>query len=164
MPAAAPRTRILMAVTTEKADRLHAALQGHEIAMASTRAQALEQLAREDFGMVIIGVHFDESQMFNLLSDIRHHSRHAKVPILVMLARGRYPLSDVVVEAIDHAVKAMSANGLIDLSHFPEGAEGDARIRRIVDYLILIDGDLQHVARETSDPDLASLVERRRRA
>ena len=46
---------------------------------------------------------------------------------------------------------AMRANGFLDLSHFPDDEEGNTRIRRIVDYLILIDGDLQHIARTTGE-------------
>jgi hypothetical protein len=30
--------------------------------------------------MIIVGVHFDESQMFMLLADIRAHARYRKVP------------------------------------------------------------------------------------
>jgi hypothetical protein len=40
--------------------------------------------------------------------------------------------------------------------------EGDARIRRIVDYLILINGDLQHIARATGEPVVP--LERRRKS
>jgi hypothetical protein len=54
----------------------------------------------------------------------------------------------------------MRANGFLDLQHFADDDEGNARICRIVDYLILIDGDLQHIARYTGDRTVA--VERRR--
>jgi hypothetical protein len=43
------------------------------------------------------------------------------------------------------------ANGFLNLMHFPDDDEGNARIRRIVDYLILINGDLQHIARATGE-------------
>jgi hypothetical protein len=45
----------------------------------------------------------------------------------------------------------MGANGFLNLLHFPDNDEGNARIRRIVDYLILINGDLQHIARATDN-------------
>ena len=156
------RTRILACVAPEKVDRLHRVLSGHELIFPKDRDDALHYLQQEGIGMVIIGVHFDESQMFTLLGDIRLHGKYRKVPVLVVLSRGRYNLSDVAVEALDHAVKAMSANGFIDLHHFDDNAEGNARIRRIVDYMILINGDLHHIARETGDAAVASLVERRR--
>jgi len=45
----------------------------------------------------------------------------------------------------------MRANGFLDLQHFDDDEEGNNRICRIVDYLILIDGDLQHIARTTGE-------------
>jgi hypothetical protein len=96
------------------------------------------------FGMVILSINFDDSQMFSLLSDIRAHSKYRKVPILCVLGPGGRTLSPLAIEGIDHAVKAMTANGFLDLENFADDEKGNARIRRIVDYLILIDGDLQN--------------------
>jgi hypothetical protein len=68
----------------------------------------------------------------------------------------------VAIEGLDHAVKAMMANGFLNLLHFSDDEEGNARIRRIVDHMILIDGDLQHIARATGEP--VALQNERRRA
>jgi hypothetical protein len=51
-------------------------------------------------------------------------------------------LSDVAIEGLDHAVKAMLANAFLNLRKFPDDGSGNARVRRIIDYLILIDGDM----------------------
>lgn len=112
--------------------------------------------------MVIVGVHFDESQMFTLLADIRAHAKYRKVPILCVLGNRGRVLSEVAIEGLDHAVKAMMANGFLNLLHFGDDEEGNARIRRIVDHMILIDGDLQHIARATGEP--VALHKERRRA
>ena len=81
----------------------------------------------------------------------------AKFPSCAWL--GESPaLSAVAVEGLDHAVKAMTANGFLDLKHFPEEESGNARIRRIVDYLILIDGDLQTISEVQ---ELGRITERR---
>ena len=142
----APKTRILIAV--HKEERMERSLSGHDLAVVKTTNQARALLEAEEFGLVILGVHFDESQMFSLLGDIRAHARYRKVPILcVMGVRGRI-LTDVAIEGLDHAVKAMQANGFLNLERFPDSEEGDARIRRIVDYLILLDGELQQIAGE----------------
>jgi hypothetical protein len=122
----------------------------------------MSRLTDEKFGLVILGVHFEESQMFSLLGDIRAHAKYRKVPVLCVLGtRGRF-LTEIAIEGLDHAVKAMTANGFLDLHHFSDDEEGNSRIRRIVDYLILIDGDLQHVARASSKPVDGNLKERRR--
>jgi len=117
----------------------------------------MSHLSRERYGMVILSVHFDESQMFSLLGDIRAHSFYRKIPILCVLAeRGR--LTNIAVEGLEHAVKAMMANGFLDLKRFPDDDAGNGRIRRIVDYLILIDGDLQAISEVQ---ELGQVTERR---
>jgi DNA-binding NtrC family response regulator len=157
----APRTRILVAVDNDNRERIGRVLDGHELVLVETGEQARSLLEKEKFGMVILGVHFDESQMFSLLADIRAHAKYRKVPILCVLGTWGRILSEVAVEGLDHAVKAMMANGFLNLMHFPDDDEGNARIRRIVDHLILIDGDLQHIARATGEPTHPLHLERR---
>jgi PleD family two-component response regulator len=148
---AAPKTKILVAVIDDKEERLRRVLSGHDLVFVKTCDEAMSLLQEKQFGMVLIGVHFDESQMFRLLADVRAHAKYRKVPILCVLgSRGRL-LSEVAIEGLDHAVKAMMANGFLNLLHFADDDEGNARIRRIVDCMILIDGDLQHIARATGE-------------
>jgi hypothetical protein len=73
------------------------------------------------------------------------------VPILCVLGPSGRALSPLAIEGIDHAVKAMTANGFLDLENFPDDEKGNGRIRRIVDYLILIDGDLQNTDESVSE-------------
>ena len=145
---AAPRTKVLLAVGVDKTARMERILSGHEVVKVETCEDARVLLEQEEFGLVILGVHFDESQMFSLLGDIRAHAAYRKVPILCVLGHKGRVLSDVAIEGLDHAVKAMTANGFLNLENIPDDDDGNgnARIRRIVDYLILIDGDLQQVA------------------
>ena len=145
----APRTKILLAVVLDNRERLARVLEGHDLVFVDNSDDARALLEKERFGLVMLGVHFDESQMFSLLGDIRAHARYRKVPILCVLGSWGRMLSEVAVEGLDHAVKAMMANGFLNLLHFADDEEGNARIRRIADYLILIDGDLQHIARAT---------------
>jgi hypothetical protein len=87
--------------------------------------------------MVIIGVHFDESRMFTLVGDIRANPKYRNIPILVVLSPGQYAFSAIAVEGIDRAVTALGANGFLNLDHFPDNAEGEARIRRIIDQMMV---------------------------
>src|SRR4051812_35038806 len=145
-----PRTKILLAVTPDVRERLERILVSHDLTVVNNSHEAMRTL-EERHGIVILSVHFDDSQMFSLLGDIRAHSGYRKVPILCVLGgRGR-AITEIAVEGLDHAVKAMRANGFLDLQHFSDDEEGNARICRIVDYLILIDGDLQHIARTTGE-------------
>ena len=152
-----PSTKIVIAATPPVRERLKRVLAGHQLTFAETTPEVISLLTGDRFGMVIISVHFDESQMFALLGDIRAHAKYRKVPIVCVLAeRGR--LSEVAVEGLDHAVKAMTANGFLDLQRFPDEELGNARIRRIIDYLILIDGDLQSLSEVQ---ELSKVTERR---
>jgi hypothetical protein len=156
------RSRILLAATVDVQERFERILRRHDTVRVSSASEAMQAL-EESFKLVVLSVHFDESQMFSLLGDIRSHSAYRKIPILCVLGvqRGK-AISEVAVEGLDHAVKALRANGFLDLQHFNDDDEGNARIARIVDYLILIDGDLQHIARAL-DESVAE-VERRKRA
>jgi len=153
------RTKILLAVTADMRARMERILERHELTTVSSSEEAMRALEQRH-GIVILGVHFDDSQMFSLLGDIRAHSGYRKVPILCVLGTRGRAITDIAVEGLDHAVKAMRANGFLDLQHFADDDEGNARIRRIVDYLILIDGDLQHIARTTGEQ--LGLADRRR--
>jgi hypothetical protein len=154
-----PRTKILLAVTQDMQDRFGRILARHELTSVTTSDEAMRAL-EDRHGIVILGVHFDDSQMFSLLGDIRAHSAYRKVPILCVLGTRGRAITDIAVEGLDHAVKAMRANGFLDLAHFPDDDDGNARICRIVDYLILIDGDLQHIARTTGES--LGIADRRR--
>ena len=154
-----PKTRILLAVTTDMRDRFERALKRHELTVVHTSSEAMAALEQR-YGIVIVGVHFDDSQMFSLLGDIRAHSGYRKVPILCVLGTRGRAITDIAIEGLDHAVKAMRANGFLDLQHFADDEEGNKRICRIVDYLILLDGDLQHIARTTGEQ--LGLTDRRR--
>ena len=155
-----PRTKVLLAVTPDVRDRMVRILERHELTTVGNSQEAMRALEQRH-GIVIVSVHFDDSQMFSLLGDIRAHSGYRKVPVLCVLgSRGR-AITEIAVEGLDHAVKAMRANGFLDLHHFGDDDEGNGRIRRIVDYLILIDGDLQHIARTTGE---VLLGDRRRTA
>ena len=108
---AAPRTKILVAVVHDNRERITRVLEGHELVFVESCDEARTLLDKERFGLVLLGVHFDESQMFSLLGDIRAHAMYRKVPILCVLGSWGKMLSEVAVEGLDHAVKAMMANG-----------------------------------------------------
>ena len=115
--------------------------------VAQDTAQAEQALLQHRFGLIVLGVNFDESRMFELLAHVRAQERHKVTPVLCVLGPGGRA-SEMAVEAIDRAAKAMLANAFLWLAKFPEDEEGDRRIRRIADYLILIDGDMHHGVKE----------------
>ena len=65
--------------------------------------------------MVILGVHFDESRMFEVLRLARTYKMNQLTPVVCMLTT-KSRLSDVAIEGLDHAVKAMLANAFLNLN------------------------------------------------
>src|SRR5262245_51541001 len=120
----APRTKVLLAVGPDKTDRMQRVVSGHDVTKVETCEEARTLLESEEFGLVVLGVHFDESQMFSLLGDIRAHAAYRKVPILCVLGSKGKMLSDVAIEGLDHAVKAMLANGFLNLEKIPDDDAG----------------------------------------
>lgn len=138
-----PRTRILLAAAQDVGERLHRVLAGHEIVVARSLDKAIELVEQQQFGMVVIDVHFDDSQMFELLHHVRTNRQDHRVPVVCILGvRHTIPMSKVMIEGLNYAVKALTANAFLDLAQMPDDEAGNARLRRIIDYLILIDGDL----------------------
>jgi PleD family two-component response regulator len=133
----------MLALVPHKVELWRRILEGHELVFVMTLREAMQRLAEaDDFRMVLIGVHFDESRMFTLLGDIRAHPKYRNIPILVVLSPGQYAFSGIAVEGIDRAVTALGATGFLNLDRFPDNAEGEARIRRIVDQMIVSGADL----------------------
>ena len=133
------KKRILVAV--DACERLERILAGHILTIPHSVEEAERELQAREYHMVILGVLFDESRMFELLRVVRTYKMNALTPVVCMLT-GESNLSAVAIEGLDHAVKAMLANAFLNLNKFPDNDEGNGRVRRIIDYLILIDGDI----------------------
>ncbi len=127
-------------VAVEDCRRLERVLAGHRLTIPLGMDEARRELERREFHIVILGVLFDESRMFELLRLVRTFKNRLTPVVCVLASESR--LSEVAIEGLDHAVKAMLANAFLNLNKFPDDKEGNARLRRIIDYLILIDGDM----------------------
>jgi PleD family two-component response regulator len=128
-------------VAVEDCERLERILAGHRLTIPHSVEEAKKELEAREFSLIVLGVMFDESRMFELLRVVRTYEANKLTPVVCMLT-GSSNLSNVAIEGLDHAVKAMLANAFLNLNKFPDDREGNARVRRIIDYLILIDGDM----------------------
>ena len=116
-------------------------LQGKTLVCAGSVAHAMRELQGKRFALVVLGVDFDESRMFDLLRHVRVDAGHKRVPVACVLGEASR-LSHVMVEGLDQAVKALMANAFLVLANFPDDENGNGRLRRIFDALIAIDGDM----------------------
>jgi DNA-binding response OmpR family regulator len=118
--------RILIADVAQMDARYDAALCGWEIAFVRTLSQARRALA-ERYDLVVIGVYFDDSQMFDLVREIRADPRCAGVPILGVRARTGF--TSVSARALEVTLKALAADEFIDLALLGDDAAGNSALR-----------------------------------
>jgi CheY-like chemotaxis protein len=79
--------KVLVADVPEMQARVAAVLVQERLVFVHTLAAALKALAGEDFDLVLIGLHFDDSRMFDLLREVRAGSRNGAVPIVCFRTR-----------------------------------------------------------------------------
>ena len=132
---------ILVADVAEMRPRLSAILSGLALTFVGTLDEAVKAMQRQMFDLIVVGVHFDESRMFDLLRHIRVDDNNRAKPVICV--RGHLLDSSAIsLEGLDIAIKALSGNVFIDFARFSTDAEGDAAIRRIIDHTLEINGDM----------------------
>jgi len=134
----AKRARILLACVKEGYTRLFAVLSGHELTYVSTLSDADAALKADGFNMVMIGVHFDESRMFDLLEHVRVDANYSRVPVICF--RGAIIADteiEFAMEGTEVACKAMGANAFFDLLAFTDDALGNAAVLTIINSLLV---------------------------
>ena len=122
--------KVLVADVPEVKARMTAVLAHERPLFVHTLGAALTALAAEDFDLVLIGMHFDDSRMFDLLRDMRAGSRNHAVPVLCCRMR---PLafSALSTNVIEVTVKALGAGAFADLTSYAED-EGNQALARLV--------------------------------
>jgi CheY-like chemotaxis protein len=106
--------KVLIADVEEMHERIRECLPGHECVFVTSMAEATMALRRDGFSLVVIGVNFDESRMFELLTHVR--SLPAYKDAAVVCVQGvdmRMPES--VAHTVDMAVKALGGTAFVDL-------------------------------------------------
>jgi PleD family two-component response regulator len=126
--------KILVADVPQMDERYSAALGGGEIAFVRTLAQARQALAGASYDLVAIGVYFDDSQMFDLLSALRGDDRHGGVPIVCV--RGRPGIAAVAGRTLEATVKALGADEFVDLLDLGDDEAASGVLRAAAERLL----------------------------
>lgn len=108
----------------------------HELAFASTTAEAVAKLNEENFDLIMIDVHFDESRMFELLSECKIIATNAEKPIITFCTRDT-PLTRTMHDSIEVTVKAYGAWIYLDQHHYNVKKDPDAEVRRIIERCLI---------------------------
>ena len=121
------RKRVLVADIPESDRRLTEVLHGHELAFARTLGEAARILEQRDFDLIVIGVHFDDSRMFDLVRHVR--SGGQEEPPVACVRSTRFVSPALSIEGLEMAVQALSADCFVDLLQFQDEPSGDAPLR-----------------------------------
>jgi len=127
------RKRILVADIPDSDRRLTAILNGHELAFARTLGEAQRMLAQAGFDLVVIGVHFDDSRMFDLVRHVRGGGQNE--PPVACVRSHHFVSPALSIEGLEIAAKALACNLFIDLTKYPDDAGGNAEVRQRLEAL-----------------------------
>ncbi|HEX6691929.1 MAG TPA: hypothetical protein VF110_12385 [Burkholderiales bacterium] len=110
--------------------RISAMLNGHELTFVRTLDEARSTLAGRNFDLIVIGVHFDESRMFDLLRHVRWQERHRATPVVCVLSAD-FTRHAIAAEGLEIAVKALGGTAYLDLKGM-----SDSAARGVIDELL----------------------------
>jgi hypothetical protein len=128
--------RILTAVAPDTEERVRRILTGHELLFVNDLHAAEAALEKVRIELILIGARFDQSRMFDLLDYIRGHAEHKKIPIVATIIAPT-KMSKETVAGIKHTTKLYGASLFINLNDFTDDEMQNARLRIVVDALIL---------------------------
>jgi hypothetical protein len=131
-----PQSRpVLIAAIPSAAQRLSRLIPDRRIVCPSTLAEAQAALARERFALAVMGVHFDESRMFDLISHARASALNRGVPIVCVLGVRR-KMSNLTVHLLEETINGMSGCRFLNLTVIADDEAGNALVRgMLMDYL-----------------------------
>ena len=127
--------RILTAVAPDTQERVRRILAGHDFFFVDDLAQAQDALD-DTVKLIFVGARFDESRMFDFLDYIRRDAQHRKIPIVAAIIAPTV-MSPETISGLAHTTKILGASVFVNLNDFADDALENARIRLIVDALLL---------------------------
>jgi CheY-like chemotaxis protein len=112
-------TKVLVADVPEMDRVIRDCLPGHDLLFVRTMREAVAALRRDGFRVVVIGLHFDESRMIELLSYVRTMRRYDDAAVICVQGI-EVALPEAVLKSIDVAVKALGGTAFLDLRDHSE--------------------------------------------
>ena len=127
-----PHSRpVLVAAIPVAVERLCRLLPDQRTVCPANLAEAQVALARERFALAIMGVHFDQSRMFDLISYARASALNRDVPIVCVLGVRR-KMSKLTVRTLQGTINGMSGCRFLNLTEIADDDAGNALIRGIL--------------------------------
>jgi hypothetical protein len=126
-----PSRPVLVAAIPVAVERLCRLLPDQRTVCPANLAEAQAALARERFALAIMGVHFDDSRMFDLISYARASSLNRSVPIVCVLGVRR-KLSSLTVHLLQETINGMAGCQFHNLTVIADDDVGNALVRGVL--------------------------------
>lgn len=126
--------RVVAAVTRDVQSRIRAILPDWELRFVETGAELARALDEERCAMVIVGMHFDESNAVAALQRVL--SREETFPLVCVRGQSHIRLGEPALGAVRMALGELGAQNFIDLLQYPNDEGGNARVRAMLERLI----------------------------
>ncbi|MGE5640043.1 MAG: hypothetical protein ACM30H_08100 [Clostridia bacterium] len=107
------RHGILVAVSPPSLGKMHALLEGCDADYFDSYGDALGALGEKQYETVVIGLHFGESRMFDLVREVKRRQPGARV-LCIQGTAGQ--LNETAIDCARTALQQIGAEGVIDLS------------------------------------------------
>lgn len=126
--------RIFIAATVDDASAMERILVGRQdlIVVTTSVLEAIAKLKEGKFDLIMLGVHFNQSRMFELLGNVNKEPAYANTPVICFSTRDT-PLTRTMHASIEVASKVMGAWMYLDQHEFNVTKNPDAEMRGVVE-------------------------------
>jgi hypothetical protein len=124
--------RILIADTDDGVANLERILAGHELIVANEMKTAMRMLTRQIYDLIIVGVHFDDSRMFELIPEINKTEKCAGKPVICFCTRDT-AMTRTMHESLSFSARTLGAWMYLDQHQYNVYQDPDAELRRIIE-------------------------------
>lgn len=127
---------ILIASKRHAYPRLFAILSDYQLSLVSTFDELQAALANGQFQLTMVGVHFDESRMFDAVHYVRADKTYSSMPIVCFRGIVQEDAAGKRLEAGAQAACEAIGIRFFDLIAFPDDSFGNAEVRKLIDMSI----------------------------
>jgi len=125
-------SRILIADIPTGIVTLERILKGHECTAVTTMTAAESVLKTGAYDLIVAGLHFDDSQMFELIRVVKKSEKNADKPIICFCSRDT-PMSRQIHESLEYSTKALGAWMYLAEHAYNVYQNPDAELRRVME-------------------------------
>ena len=124
--------RVLIADTLRGSESLLRILQGHVCTVVNTLREGRVQLASRQFDLIVVGLHFDGSQMYELMQAVKQDARNSDRPMACFCSR-ESPLSRERQEYVKYTSRIYGASVYLAEHEYSHCADPDAELRLAIE-------------------------------